>query len=85
MEREGAVAFSVISIEPERNSRQRGSPSRRPGVEEEEGVKVEDGDRGREGGRAYEDENEMNLRQVSRCTSLFVETIMNEIKRYLYN
>uniref|UniRef100_UPI0037E967A0 probable methyltransferase-like protein 24 n=1 Tax=Semicossyphus pulcher TaxID=241346 RepID=UPI0037E967A0 len=66
-EREGAVAFSVISIEPERNSRHRGSPSRLPGLEgEEEGeqeVEVEDGER-REGARAYEDENEMLSRQV---------------------
>lgn len=66
-EREGAVAFSVISIEPERNSRQRGSPSRRPGLEEEEeeeDVEVDDGER-REGARAYEDENEMHSRQVN--------------------
>ncbi len=72
-EHEGAVAFSVISIEPERDSRQRGSPSRRPGLveepkeeeeEEEEEVEVEDGER-REGARAYEDENEMHARQVN--------------------
>ncbi|XP_051246157.1 probable methyltransferase-like protein 24 isoform X2 [Dicentrarchus labrax] len=37
---EGAVAFSVISIEPERNSRQRGSPSRRPGLEQELGPRT---------------------------------------------
>lgn len=50
---EQEVAFSVISIEPERNSRQWGSPSRRAGQEEEEQK------------RAYEDENEMHSRQVS--------------------
>lgn len=60
---EQEVAYSVISIEPERNSRQRGSPSWRPGLEEEEEVEVEDGDRG-EGARAYEDENEMLSRQM---------------------
>lgn len=64
-EQEGAVAFSVISIEPERSSRQRGSPSGGPGQEEEEEeVEVEDGGR-REGARAFEDENEMHSRQVS--------------------
>ncbi|XP_040909537.1 methyltransferase-like protein 24 [Toxotes jaculatrix] len=65
-EREGAVAFSVISIEPERNSRRWGAPSRRPGLkeeDEEEVVEVEDGER-REGTRAYEDENEIHWRQV---------------------
>ncbi|XP_067469304.1 probable methyltransferase-like protein 24 [Thunnus thynnus] len=69
-EREGEVAFSVISIEPERSSRQRGALSRRPDPaeegeqeEEEEEVVVEDGKR-MEGARAYEDENEMHLRQV---------------------
>ncbi|XP_076610625.1 putative methyltransferase-like protein 24 [Chaetodon auriga] len=62
-EQEGAVAFSVISIEPEKNSRQRGSPSRGPGLEEEEEVEVEDGGR-REGARAFEDENEMHSRQM---------------------
>ncbi|XP_036950095.1 methyltransferase-like protein 24 isoform X1 [Acanthopagrus latus] len=51
---EQGVAFSVISIEPERNSRQWGSPFRRPGQEEEE---LE------EERRAYEDENEMHSRQ----------------------
>lgn len=51
---EQEVAFSVISIEPERNTRQWGSPSRRAGQEEEEEKK-----------RAYEDENEMHSRQVS--------------------
>ncbi|XP_075962452.1 putative methyltransferase-like protein 24 [Anarhichas minor] len=66
---EQEVAFSVISIEPDRNSRQRGSPSRRPGLEEEEQeeeqeqVEVEDGER-RELARAYEDENEMHSRQM---------------------
>ncbi|XP_044028501.1 methyltransferase-like protein 24 isoform X2 [Siniperca chuatsi] len=64
-EQEGAVAFSVISIEPERNSRQRESPSRSPGLEqeEEEEVEVEDGER-REGAQAFEDENEMHSRQM---------------------
>nr|XP_029132786.1 methyltransferase-like protein 24 [Labrus bergylta] len=68
-EQEGAVAFSVISIEPVRDSRQRGSPSARPpGLEEEEEeeeeeVEVDDGER-KEGARAYEDENEMLSRQV---------------------
>ncbi|XP_035536698.1 methyltransferase-like protein 24 [Morone saxatilis] len=60
---EGAVAFSVISIEPERNSRQRGSPSRRPGLEQEEEEEVDYGER-REGARVYEDENEMHARQM---------------------
>ncbi|XP_042362553.1 methyltransferase-like protein 24 [Plectropomus leopardus] len=59
---EQEVAYSVISIEPERNSRQRGSPSRRPGLEEEE-EEEEDGE-GREGARAYEDENERLSRQM---------------------
>ncbi|XP_028452385.1 methyltransferase-like protein 24 isoform X2 [Perca flavescens] len=60
---EQEIAFSVISIEPERNSRQQESPSRRPGLkEEEEEIEVEDGER-REGVRAYEDENEMHSRQ----------------------
>lgn len=65
VEQEGAVAFSVISIEPARNSRHRGSPSQTPGLKEEKEVEVEDGER-REGARAYEDENEMHSRQVSR-------------------
>lgn len=55
---EGAVAFSVISIEPERSTRQCGSSIRRPGMEEEEEAR-------REGARAYEDENEMLSRQVN--------------------
>ena len=62
-EQEGAVAFSVISIEPERNSRQRGSPSR---LEREEEVDVEDDGERREGAGAYEDENEMHSRQVNK-------------------
>lgn len=76
---EGEVAFSVISIEPERNSRQRGSPSRRPGLkEEEEGVDLEDGP-GKEGARAYEDENEIHSRQVGRITTkvyIYVENFL---------
>ncbi|KAF3707506.1 Methyltransferase-like protein 24 [Channa argus] len=67
VEQQGAVAFSVISIEPERNLRQRGSPSWRPGLEgeeeEEEEVEVKDGER-KEGARVYEDENEMPSLQV---------------------
>ncbi|XP_070840060.1 probable methyltransferase-like protein 24 [Chaetodon trifascialis] len=63
-EQEGGVAFSVISIEPEKNSRQRGFPSRGPGLEEEEEeVEVDDGGR-REVARAFEDENEMHSRQM---------------------
>ncbi|XP_026203672.1 methyltransferase-like protein 24 [Anabas testudineus] len=62
-QQEGAVAFSVISIEPARNSRHRGSPSQRPGLEEGEEVETEDGEDG-EGARAYQDENEMHSRQV---------------------
>lgn len=54
-EREGAVAFSVISIEPARSSRHRGISSRRPALEEEEEAAA----------RAYEDENEVHARQVS--------------------
>lgn len=65
---EEVVAFSVISIEPERNSRQRGSPSRRPDLEEEEEVEVEDGERREEGTRPYEDENEMHSHQVNTVT-----------------
>ncbi|XP_026156568.1 methyltransferase-like protein 24 [Mastacembelus armatus] len=60
-EKEGAVAFSVISIEPERNSRQLGPTTRGPGLEKEE--EVNDGERKEEAG-VYEDENEMHLRQV---------------------
>lgn len=59
-EEQGVIAFSVISIEPDRNSRQWGSSSKRPGPEQE--LEVEDG---REGARAYEDENEMLSRRVS--------------------
>ncbi|XP_069551435.1 probable methyltransferase-like protein 24 [Brachyistius frenatus] len=55
-QRDGAVAFSVISIEPGRIPRQWGAQSMRPVVEEE--VEVD------EGARAYEDENEMHSRQV---------------------
>lgn len=62
-ERDGGVAFSVISIEPKWSSRHRGTPSRRPGVAEEE-AEVYDGQRRGEGARAYEDENEMHSRQV---------------------
>ncbi|CAJ1084012.1 methyltransferase-like protein 24 [Xyrichtys novacula] len=63
-EREGAVAFSVLSIEPVRDSRQRGSPSRRPDLDddEEEEQVVDEGLTEEEG--AYEDENEMLSRQV---------------------
>ncbi|XP_074543317.1 putative methyltransferase-like protein 24 [Halichoeres trimaculatus] len=65
-EQEGAVAFSVLSIEPVRDSRQRGSQSRLPRLdeeEEEEEQEVEDG-RMREGERAYEDENEILSHQL---------------------
>ncbi|XP_039461095.1 methyltransferase-like protein 24 isoform X3 [Oreochromis aureus] len=61
-ERDGGVAFSVISIEPKRSSPHRGTPSRRPGVAEE--AEMDDGQRRGEGARAYEDENEMHARQV---------------------
>ncbi|XP_041823349.1 methyltransferase-like protein 24 [Melanotaenia boesemani] len=58
-ERDGAVVFSVISIEPEGGLSQPGTQSRRPGVEEEvdygEMKAIE---------RPYEDENEMHERQV---------------------
>ncbi|XP_033980215.1 methyltransferase-like protein 24 [Trematomus bernacchii] len=50
-------AFSVISIEPERNPRPRGSPSLRPGLQEEDAER-------KEGEQAYEDENEMHSRQT---------------------
>ncbi|XP_037330073.2 probable methyltransferase-like protein 24 [Pungitius pungitius] len=66
---EQEVAFSVINIEPERSPRQRGFPSRRPGLEEEEEEEVgeegeaEDGER-RKLARTYEDENEMHARQI---------------------
>uniref|UniRef100_A0A3Q3CWT8 Methyltransferase-like protein 24 n=1 Tax=Haplochromis burtoni TaxID=8153 RepID=A0A3Q3CWT8_HAPBU len=59
-ERDGGVAFSVISIEPKRSSRHRGTP----GVAEEE-AEVDDGQRRGEGARAYEDENEMHSRQMN--------------------
>lgn len=59
----GAVAFSVMSIEPKRSSRERGAPSW-PQVPEEEAAESEDGER-RDGGRAYEDENEVHSPQVS--------------------
>ncbi|KAF7649443.1 hypothetical protein LDENG_00141430 [Lucifuga dentata] len=64
-EQEGAVALSVISIEPERSLRHRGAPSTRsPDLKEEgEEEEVEDVER-RDGARAYEDENEMSSRQV---------------------
>lgn len=66
---DGEVAFSVISIEPERNSRQRGSQYRRSGVEAEEEEEEEGGDGERRvGARAYEDENEMLSRQVRNVT-----------------
>lgn len=56
-ERDGAVAFTVISIEPKRRSTGKawGASSGRAGTEEEE-VK--------NGARAYEEENEMHERQV---------------------
>ncbi|XP_028255676.1 methyltransferase-like protein 24 [Parambassis ranga] len=66
-EQDGPVAFSVISIEPERKWRQWGTQQqRRPGVEEKEEEEEEerDHDGRREGARAYEDENEMHARQV---------------------
>lgn len=54
---EGSIAFSVISIEPERNTRQWEPTSRRPLLEAvgEDAV-----------ARAYEDENEMLSRKVNR-------------------
>lgn len=61
-EPEGAIAFSVISIEPGRNSHQWESSFRRPGLQEEE--EVENGER-REGARAYVDENELLSLQVN--------------------
>lgn len=69
-EEQGVIAFSVISIEPDRNSRQWGSSSKRPGPEQE--LEVEDG---REGARAYEDENEMLSRRVS-------GEVLNECRLY---
>ncbi|MED6260992.1 hypothetical protein ATANTOWER_032355 [Ataeniobius toweri] len=64
-ERDGAVAFTVISIEPERSSTGQagGARSRRSGREEEEEV-VRDGELMRDVEQAYEDENEMQERQV---------------------
>ncbi|XP_071355771.1 probable methyltransferase-like protein 24 [Trachinotus anak] len=62
---EGAVAFSVISIEPERSYRRVKTPFRRPGVEEEgEGEEVEEDGGRREGARTFEDENEVHWRKV---------------------
>lgn len=57
-DRAGAVAFSVISIEPEKNWRPWGASFRRPGPAEEDGGR-------REVARAYEDENEMLSQQVN--------------------
>lgn len=54
---EGAIAFSVISIEPEKNIRKWNPMSRRPVTEAVEGDAVT---------RAYEDENEMLSRKVNR-------------------
>lgn len=54
---EGAIAFSVISIEPEKNIRKWNPMSRRPVAEAVEGDAV---------ARAYEDENEMLSRKVNR-------------------
>ncbi|XP_077937797.1 putative methyltransferase-like protein 24 isoform X1 [Gasterosteus aculeatus] len=78
---EQAVAFSVISIEPERSPRQRGFPPRRPGLEEEEEEREEEEEEEEEGGegekedgerrklaRTYEDENEMHSRQMGSKT-----------------
>lgn len=67
---EGAVAFSVISIEPGRKSLREGARvPRRPGLEEgeeeeEAEMKVADEGRRMEGTRDFEDENEMHWRQV---------------------
>ncbi|XP_014909637.1 methyltransferase-like protein 24 [Poecilia latipinna] len=57
-ERDGAVAFTVIGLEPERRStgKARGASTGRAGTEEEEEVK--------DGERAHEEENEMHERQV---------------------
>ncbi|XP_029918821.1 methyltransferase-like protein 24 [Myripristis murdjan] len=63
-EEEGAIAFSVISIEPERSSRHRGTAGRGPELEEEEEEQEEEDVERPEGARGYEDENEMPLRKV---------------------
>ncbi|KAM4538629.1 putative methyltransferase-like protein 24 [Odontesthes bonariensis] len=63
-ERDGAVAFSVISIEPERSSIQREAQSHRTGVEREEEEEEEEDGEMRVGARAYEDENERHERQA---------------------
>ncbi|XP_029023107.1 probable methyltransferase-like protein 24 [Betta splendens] len=55
VEREGAVAFSVISIEPARSSR-------RPGSTESRGAAPDGGEEAE--ARAYEDENEVHARQI---------------------
>lgn len=55
--REGAIAFSVINIDPGRNARQWKPTSRRPLIEAVEGHAV---------ARAYADENEMLSRKVNR-------------------
>lgn len=55
--REGAIAFSVINIDPGRNVRRWKPTSRRPLIEAVEGHAV---------ARAYEDENEMLSRKVNR-------------------
>ncbi|XP_047239612.1 probable methyltransferase-like protein 24 isoform X2 [Girardinichthys multiradiatus] len=68
-ERDGAVAFTIISIEPERSSTGQagGAPSRRSGWEEEE--EVRDGELMRDVEQAYEDENEMQERQL-KCSKV---------------
>ncbi|XP_071396874.1 probable methyltransferase-like protein 24 [Centroberyx affinis] len=60
VEEEEEIAFSVISIEPERSPRHRGATSRGPVLDEEDEEDVERKD----GVRGYEDENEMPSRQV---------------------
>lgn len=57
-EREGAVAFSVISIEPERSSQRWGPASVGPRLQEEE--EMEKGGGRREQIGAYEDEKEIH-------------------------
>lgn len=67
------AVFTVISIEPETRSRQSGELARRAGVQQagREGVHWGD-ERGSEG--LYEDENEMNSRQVRNSSYCLVIT-----------
>lgn len=65
---EGAIAFSVLSIEPEKSIRKWDPMSRRPVAEAVEGDAV---------ARAYEDENEMLSRKVNRKLKIVSDFFFN--------